>query len=492
MKNKNIALLIIFCLCALGGIAQIEIEGFDCVDPTNDTGFGTVRIKVGAQLNDLPQEVNILFDNCSSQFNTNSLAYSFGDFGSSYIYFIGTSEDGECLESFTGKLQLIELGIEHPVVGISDGEVTGIIDNPAEYYLSSNQLASFCNSNIKEFIDKSLSNGNLQAEDCFHWKGECGIDEPIWREGRLMSGGVAQNCFPDVLLAIDATVLTEEFMTCNDNISWCDYVFEEDYNLMPLKEVKEYIKKNRRLPNVPSEASIIAAGGLELPDIIIKQQEKIEELFLYAIQLNKKLQKIQSHEELKTGFKENIRYGIIKKETPKVEDISIVVPPQDPCMSIDCEALIEDESGILEELVISQLNETSCKKWTGGCIGGVGGVNLLKRTGAVGIGTNEIPAGFKLAVNSEVMFESLYLLLCEEYSWCDYVFEDSYSRPNFAELEKFIINEKRLPNVPSSKTIMHDGGILLRQVTILQQEKIEELYLYLIDLNNRIKKIKTK
>ncbi|MFK7747290.1 MAG: hypothetical protein AB8B65_02760 [Kordia sp.] len=69
---------------------------------------------------------------------------------------------------------------------------------------------------------------------------------------------------------------------------WADYVFEKGYNLLSIHEVADFIEKNGHLPNIPS-AETVEAQGLELGDITTKQQEKIEELTLYVIQLQKQL-----------------------------------------------------------------------------------------------------------------------------------------------------------------------------------------------------------
>ncbi len=70
---------------------------------------------------------------------------------------------------------------------------------------------------------------------------------------------------------------------------WADYVFEESYNLLPLNEVEEFISKNGHLPNMPKTKEI-EKNGLGLAQITIKQQEKIEELTLYIIELEKKME----------------------------------------------------------------------------------------------------------------------------------------------------------------------------------------------------------
>ena len=70
--------------------------------------------------------------------------------------------------------------------------------------------------------------------------------------------------------------------------SWPDYVFEEDYELMPLDEVEAAINKNGHLPGIPSAAEI-KEDGLEVGAMQVNMMEKIEELTLHLIEMNKKL-----------------------------------------------------------------------------------------------------------------------------------------------------------------------------------------------------------
>ncbi|TNE54334.1 MAG: hypothetical protein EP338_07930 [Bacteroidetes bacterium] len=71
--------------------------------------------------------------------------------------------------------------------------------------------------------------------------------------------------------------------------SWCDYVFDENYKLRTLGEVEEFIKSNKHLPGVPS-ASEVSEDGIQVSEMTKILMEKIEELTLYQIELEKKLQ----------------------------------------------------------------------------------------------------------------------------------------------------------------------------------------------------------
>ena len=73
-----------------------------------------------------------------------------------------------------------------------------------------------------------------------------------------------------------------------DLTAWPDYVFEENYKLMPLSELREYIVVNNHLPNIPSEEEMVKEG-LNVAESNKLLMEKIEELTLYIIQLNEEV-----------------------------------------------------------------------------------------------------------------------------------------------------------------------------------------------------------
>lgn len=85
---------------------------------------------------------------------------------------------------------------------------------------------------------------------------------------------------------------------------WPDYVFTEKHSLMPLDKLESYLKKNKHLPNIPSAKEMEAAKGFSLGEMQVKHLEKTEELYLYIIELNKKIEKlVKENEELNVRLK---------------------------------------------------------------------------------------------------------------------------------------------------------------------------------------------
>jgi hypothetical protein len=69
---------------------------------------------------------------------------------------------------------------------------------------------------------------------------------------------------------------------------WSDFVFSENYNLMTLDSVNQFIKCHGYLPGMPSEQEVLDSG-LNISDMQALQQQKIEELTLYSIAQEEKI-----------------------------------------------------------------------------------------------------------------------------------------------------------------------------------------------------------
>ncbi|NSL87320.1 hypothetical protein ECE50_010795 [Chitinophaga sp. Mgbs1] len=99
--------------------------------------------------------------------------------------------------------------------------------------------------------------------------------------------GVFPQKQPELKLAVSGTIGAKKVKVTDQG--WADYVFKSDYTLPSLSEVEAFIKTNYHLPGIPSEKEI-AEKGLDLGNMQQQQMQKIEELTLYIISLNKKLE----------------------------------------------------------------------------------------------------------------------------------------------------------------------------------------------------------
>ncbi len=87
---------------------------------------------------------------------------------------------------------------------------------------------------------------------------------------------------PTHLLTVDGTIKSEEIIV--EDVA-ADFVFEDDYQLRSLTEVEEFVKKNKHLPEVPPAVEMRKGIGVSVMQT--KLLQKVEELTLYLIQLEK-------------------------------------------------------------------------------------------------------------------------------------------------------------------------------------------------------------
>lgn len=117
---------------------------------------------------------------------------------------------------------------------------------------------------------------------------------------------------------------------------------------------------------------------------------------------------------------------------------------------------------------------------------------LVEVDGAVIIGSNSLPAvppGVRLAVDGKIMAEELEVQLSQD--WPDYVFADDYDLPRLTEVEAFVREHRHLPNVPSAQDVARDGiNVGAMQATLLQ--KVEELTLYVVQLNRELDEVRAE
>ncbi len=85
-----------------------------------------------------------------------------------------------------------------------------------------------------------------------------------------------------------------------------DYVFQKefdgyssinnDYSKMSLNQVEDFIKTNYHLPGVDSNAKV-QEEGLVLNKMLLQVLEKVEELYLHTIELNKRVEVLEKNQE---------------------------------------------------------------------------------------------------------------------------------------------------------------------------------------------------
>ena len=91
-------------------------------------------------------------------------------------------------------------------------------------------------------------------------------------------------------LAVNGKVIAE-LVRVKLRGDWPDFVFNKKHDLMPLQELEKYIKKNNHLPDVPN-AEQVEKEGIDVGEMNKILLQKIEELTLYVIELEKKIETV--------------------------------------------------------------------------------------------------------------------------------------------------------------------------------------------------------
>lgn len=94
------------------------------------------------------------------------------------------------------------------------------------------------------------------------------------------------------MLAVGGKVIAEEVVVMVQS-NWPDYVFETGYSLPSLSELEAYLRVNRHLPNVPSAVEV-KDNGVNLGEMNAVLLKKVEELTLYMIEANKKIEALNN------------------------------------------------------------------------------------------------------------------------------------------------------------------------------------------------------
>ncbi len=117
----------------------------------------------------------------------------------------------------------------------------------------------------------------------------------IYTNGKVLIGtsGLATGTH---LLAVNGSAIFTKAVVRLTGV-WPDYVFKPSYNLPSLNEVEIFLQKHNHLPDVPSAAEV-EKNGIDLGDNQAILLKKIEELTLYMIELNKKVEIISKENEL--------------------------------------------------------------------------------------------------------------------------------------------------------------------------------------------------
>jgi len=148
------------------------------------------------------------------------------------------------------------------------------------------------NSMFSQEIEAKLS-GNTSSQG-FSVKDN--LNNTLFRVNGQGFVGIGTSTTNGYKLAVSGNVVAEEIVVkLKEN--WPDYVFHQNYKKPEIKELENYIRDNGHLPNLPDKQKV-SKEGINIGEIQVKLLEKIEELTLYLIEQNKKMEKLENDFEL--------------------------------------------------------------------------------------------------------------------------------------------------------------------------------------------------
>lgn len=119
------------------------------------------------------------------------------------------------------------------------------------------------------------------------------------KDGKIGIGTTPGDTEDDELIVKGGIKAVE--ITVEDITNFPDFVFEEAYELMSLEQTEKFILENGHLPEIPP-APTVEKEGLKLKEMNLLLLQKIEEMTLHQIQLNKELIELKEQiEQLKTS-----------------------------------------------------------------------------------------------------------------------------------------------------------------------------------------------
>ncbi len=263
-----------------GGGGESAIKVIELSD--NDRGLAVYR---GTPIADGTERFSVLGDGKTSIFTTNTDALSIAD------------------ANTPAQINFLVLKDGATRINTSNSEALTVADalnaNQVNLKLYNNGSAQFLNI---PNLNKAIAIKNTLQNEVFSIAGngytEIGVYSP---SGMPKPYG---STYARALAIRDHTNNRDIFVVRADGVAYAreveisltatfpDYVFDSCYDLKPLKEVSDYIQKNKHLPGFEN-ATYYEKNGLNVNTLLIKQQEKIEELTLYLIALEKRLSELE-------------------------------------------------------------------------------------------------------------------------------------------------------------------------------------------------------
>ena len=170
-------------------------------------------------------------------------------------------------------------------------------------YFSTNDVLKIANTHGTMSGSAILFPGNYQPNQgkiLFYTTNPASVQQDQFYSGSIameISGGGnigIGTTNPSNKLDVNGTIHSKEVKV--DMSGWPDYVFKKEYNLPTLEEVEKHIAEKGHLENIPSEEDVLK-NGINLGEMNAKLLQKMEEMTLYMIEQNKRMNQLEKENQ---------------------------------------------------------------------------------------------------------------------------------------------------------------------------------------------------
>jgi len=127
-----------------------------------------------------------------------------------------------------------------------------------------------------------------QSNDPLHVITNGFVRMTITADGKVGIGtGATSGAVDGYRLYVEDGIVTRDVLVKNG--PWPDYVFSDAYRLMPLGDLRAFVRRNSHLPGIPSASEVEEKGGVEVGDLQRRMLEVMEQQALYILQLEERL-----------------------------------------------------------------------------------------------------------------------------------------------------------------------------------------------------------
>ena len=206
-------------------------------------------------------------------------------------FFSGTAAGDFAIRATTGKLHLgANSGTSAPGATILQNGNFGVgtITPSAKFHSNGTlRFQGLATDNVQDRILACDADGNIFYRNLSN----ANVSLNSVSGSTLIGTSVLPPLATEAKLAVNGNIYARKIKVTLDG--WSDFVFDEGYRLRPLAEVEKFIALNHHLPEVPSAVQV-EKDGLDLGSNQATLLQKIEELTLYLIEQNKKLESQQN------------------------------------------------------------------------------------------------------------------------------------------------------------------------------------------------------